>query len=96
MCQMESETTLGWILNLKTMLPEELFLSLSSRMNGVRMPLVEVILQCVKFSMEKEVYLLVVFSYSCTYILLCIIELMRSKYQYVHNIHWNFLVRHFC
>ena len=39
---MESETTLGWILNMKTMFPEELFLSLSTRMNGVRLPLLEV------------------------------------------------------
>lgn len=39
---MESETKLGWITNVKTMLPEELFVALNTRMNGIQMPLLQV------------------------------------------------------
>ncbi|KAF2349833.1 hypothetical protein FHG87_019409, partial [Trinorchestia longiramus] len=39
---LEVETHMGWLLNMNTLLPDDLFLSLNAKMNSVRVPLLQV------------------------------------------------------
>jgi hypothetical protein len=39
---MELESELGWLLSLRTRLPDDFFVSLAARMNAIKMPLIEV------------------------------------------------------